>query len=409
MIEIKPFRAYRPEEDYVSRVAALPYDVVDNEETKRLIRNNPYSFLNVDKPEAYAQKMPQKTCYEIAGQYLQYLMKKGILIQEDTPCLYIYGLESVYTNQYGIVGCLSCQDYEDGKIKKHENTREDKEAERILHVASCKAHTGPIFLACKEEDVLKQLIEEQMKQQQPLYEFSQDGIRQIVYRISGKQEIHKIAECFKELDALYVADGHHRLKAAVTYAKQQKEAGTSDEDTAEYNHFLGVVFPKSYLRIMDYNRVIKDESGLSQSELMNALAQDFEVTPIEGESYKPYKQHVIGMSYKKQWYQLALKENRIKELDVVARLDTSILQSFILEPIFKIKDPRTDKRIDFVSGIKGIEGLNEQMEQGMDIAFTLYPVDVDELIAVADAQELMPPKSTWFEPKLRSGLFIHVF
>ena len=409
MIDIKPFRAYRPEENYVSQVAALPYDVVSNEEAKMLIRDNPYSFLNVDKPEAYAQKMPQKTCYEIAGQYLRYLIKKGILIQEDTPCLYIYGLESMYTNQYGLVGCLSCSDYENGKIKKHEHTRADKEAERILHVASCKAHTGPIFLACKEEIVLKALIEKHMKQKQPLYEFTQEGVKQIVYRISQKEEIDKITECFKGLEGLYVADGHHRLEAAAAYARQQEETNKEDEGIAEHDRFLGVVFPKSYLRIMDYNRVIKDESGLSQSELMNVLRQNFGVTPVDGEGYKACKQHVIGMRYKKQWYQLTLKENSIQGWDVVSRLDTSILQTFILEPIFKIKEPRIDKRIDFVSGINGIEGLNERTQGDMDIAFALYPAGVDELIAVADAGKLMSPKSTWFEPKLRSGLFIHVF
>lgn len=408
-MNIKPFRAYRPEEEYVSQVAALPYDVVSDEEAKMLIRDNPYSFLNIDKPEAYAKKLPQDTCYNVAGQYLQYLIKKGILIQEDTPCLYIYGLESTYTNQYGIVGCLSCKDYETGKVKKHENTRADKEKERILHVASCKAHTGPIFLACKEEEELKLLIEEKIKDNLPLYTFMQDGVRQVVYRISEQKEIEQIIDCFKGIEALYVADGHHRLAAATAYARQQRGQHIEDEDQAEYNAFLGVVFPKSYLRIMDYNRVIKDESGLDEAELMNRLMQNFEVVPVEGELYKPYKKHVIGLRYKEKWYELALKEEKRHEFDVVSSLDTAILQSLILEPIFKIKDPRTDKRIDFIGGVRGIETLNERTKRDMDIAFSLYPTTMDELIAVADANRLMPPKSTWFEPKLRSGLFIHAF
>lgn len=406
VIQIKPFKAYRPQELYVSQVAALPYDVVSDEEAERLIKNNPYSFLNVDKPEAYAKKLPQQTWYSIAGQYLQYLIKKGILIQEDTPCLYIYGLESLYTNQYGIVGCLNCKDYETGQIKKHEKTRVDKEKERLLHVASCKAHTGPIFLACKEEEDLKELIEEKIKDSLPLYTFVQDDVRQVVYRISNGEEIEQIIQCFKGIESLYVADGHHRLAAATAYARQQEEEGKSQ---AEYNDFLGVVFPKSYLRIMDYNRVIKDESGLKEEVLMAAIGQCFKIAPTENEFYKPYKKHVMGMRYKGTWYELTLKEEVLSKLDVVSSLDTAILQDFILEPIFGIKDPRTDKRIDFIGGIKGIETLNECTNQDMDIAFSLYPTTMDELIAVADAGRLMPPKSTWFEPKLRSGLFIHAF
>lgn len=412
MIDIKPFKAYRPDREYVEQVVALPYDVVNEKEARAIGENNPYSFLYVDKPEVFC-KEKEENIYEVAGQFLEELISKGILIQEDTPCFYIYGLESEYGGQYGIVGCLSCKDYENGKIKKHENTREDKERDRVLHIAGCSAHTGPIFLACKEENQLESFISTYRREYEPLFDFIHEGVRQVVYRIDTQHALGQVTACFNQMEALYVADGHHRLAAATAYARMRRQNARDESsvscETEEYENFLGVVFPKSQLTIMDYNRVLQDESGLNKEKMIKEIEKNFEIKSMGTTAYRPTCIHKMGMCCKGNWYALCLKAYPGDASNPVATLDTTFLQNLILEPIFHIEDPRTDKRIDFVGGIKGIEELSRRTKQDMDIAFSLYPPTMDELIAVADAGMLMPPKSTWFEPKLRSGLFIHVF
>lgn len=414
MITIKPFRAYRPAHTYVQEVADLPYDVVTDEEVRQILKVRPYSFLGIDKPEAWCEKKDEASIAYAAKYLMSEWITKGILLQEDRESLYVYGLESRWGKQYGLVGCFSCIEYEKGFIKKHEKTRADKEADRVRHVAACKAHTGPIFLTCKEEQGLQDWITQYIQEEQPLYDFKDNlGVRQVIYRICEKEDIKKVIGLFEGLNALYVADGHHRLQAASIYAKQHREGNKSEiqaKDLQEdYEYFLGVVFPKSDLTILDYNRVVKDESGLSEETLMEILKSYFEVSPIEGNVFKPEQRHTFGMRYKKTWYALKVKEGMINEANVVERLDTFILQKKVLEPIFKIQDPRIDKRIDFVGGSKGVEALNDLTNTKWDIAFSLFPTSIEELIAVADAGELMPPKSTWFEPKLRSGLLIHKF
>lgn len=417
MITIKPFRAWRPDEKLVSEVADLPYDVVTNEEVKERLKKHPYSFLKVDKPEAWCEERNKEDIADAADCALQELMDKHILIQEECESLYIYGLESQWGKQYGIVGCFSCQEYVEGKIKKHEKTRADKEADRIRHVASCMAHTGPIFLTCKEEEALQGWIKAYCKTHQVLYKFEDEyGIRQVAYNISDKKDIEVLKGLFANLEALYVADGHHRLQAASTYAisrrKEEEQSGRNgNQAQEEYAYFLGVVFPKSELSILDYNRILKDESGLNKEELIKRLEVNFKITKIDEAYFKPETPHVFGMGYKKCWYALSIRDEVLAHYkkDVVGALDTSLLQKLVLEPIFHIQDPRIDKRIAFVGGIKGLDVLNTLTEEEWDIAFTLYPTSIEELLAVADANELMPPKSTWFEPKLRSGLFIHCF
>lgn len=414
MISIKPFRAYRPVDTYVQEVADLPYDVVTDEEVRQILKVRPHSFLGVDKPEAWCEKSDETSVAHAAQMALNELIDKKILLEDDKESLYIYGLESRWGKQYGLVGCFSCLEYEQDLIKKHEKTRADKEADRVRHVAACRAHTGPIFLTCKEDKALQNWIIQYIKDKEPLYDFADEtGLRQVIYKICYREAIEEVIELFAGLNALYVADGHHRLQAASTYAKQRRE-GDKDEICGEdlqeeYEYFLGVVFPKSELTILDYNRVLKDESGLSEEGLMEALRQRFEVSQLEDSLFRPEERHTFGMRYKKKWYALKVKEGAIDEENVVERLDTFILQKKVLEPIFKIQDPRTDRRIDFVGGIKGIEALNDLTNTKWDIAFSLYPTSIEELIAVADEGELMPPKSTWFEPKLRSGLFIHKF
>lgn len=414
MISIKPFRAYRPVDTYVQEVADLPYDVVTDEEVRQILKVRPHSFLGVDKPEAWCEKSDETSVAHGAQMALNELIDKKILLEDDKESLYIYGLESKWGKQYGLVGCFSCVEYEQDLIKKHEKTRADKEADRVRHVAACGAHTGPIFLTCKEDKGLQDWITQYIKEETSLYDFKDEtGLRQVIYRISDKEAMREVIGLFAGLNALYVADGHHRLQAASTYAKQCREANKDEicggDLKEEYEYFLGVVFPKSELTILDYNRVLKDESGLSEEALMEALNQSFEVSLVGEGLFKPEVRHTFGMRYKKKWYTLKAKEELIDEENVVEKLDTFILQKKVLEPIFKIQDPRTDKRIDFVGGIKGITALNDLTDEKWDIAFSLYPTSIEELIDVADKGELMPPKSTWFEPKLRSGLFIHKF
>ncbi|PHV70651.1 chromosome partitioning protein ParA [Sporanaerobium hydrogeniformans] len=403
MITLKAFKGFRPKEDLAHRVAALPYDVMNTVEAKKMVEGNPYSFLHVDKPEMHVPTPQEDELYAFAGSKLDQMIKENVFIQDEAS-LYLYVLTNAYTTQYGIVGCVSAQEYEQGLIKKHENTRTDKEEDRIKHVTYCKAHTGPIFLAYKGLEMLTAWVINYADEHMPLYDFtSEDNVRHVVYRLEAKDQEYVIAS-FKEADALYIADGHHRAAAAVAVAKKNRDAGTATEAN---QHFLATIFPKDQLHIMDYNRVLKDESGLTKEALFEHLATYFEIEAVLEETYKPEKRHTFGMRYAKTWYKLTLKSEWEREEDPVAALDVSVLQRYILEPIFKIMNPKEDKRIDFVGGIRGLKELNRRTEEDMDVAFSLYPTSMDELIRVADQGALMPPKSTWFEPKLRSGLFVH--
>lgn len=402
MISITPFRAIRPTSDFAHQVAALPYDVVTDEEAKIILKANPYSFLAVDKAEVTLEWWEKDKVYEKAAKTLQQMIDEGIFQQDDEVCFYLYGLETQAQKQYGIVGCFACEDYWKERIKKHENTREDKEVDRIKHVAACKAHTGPIFLAYKQNESIHQCIEKIKKEDIPIYDFIDCyGVRQLVYKIQDHVAIKRIIEGFQRMDALYIADGHHRAAAACAYAKEQ------NEKVAACNVFLGVAFAQDELKIMDYNRIVTCEEEVTEAILFEKLKSVFSVERVEEEIFKPMHRHEIGMRYHKVWYRLQLKQESVDEADPVASLDVAILQDKVLEPIFAIKEPRTDKRLQFIGGIHGIEALNEGSQQTNEIAFSLYPTSLEELFKVADAGKLMPPKSTWFEPKLRSGLLIH--
>ncbi|WP_069997715.1 DUF1015 domain-containing protein [Cellulosilyticum sp. I15G10I2] len=404
MATIRAFKAYRPSEQLVTKVAALPYDVMSTEEAKHMVNDNPYSFLHVDKPEMHIQNPVGDELYAFAGNTLNRMIEEEIFIQDESS-IYIYGLTNAYTTQYGIVCCVSAKEYDQGIIKKHENTRTDKELDRIKHVTYCNAHTGPIFLAYKDLDQVTAWMMSYVAVNQPVYQFtSEDGVKHQVFKVSDEDVIANITATFEETDALYIADGHHRAAAAAAVARNQVNTRSPQEE-AEY--FLATIFPKDHLYIMDYNRVLKDESGLDESMLFDALRKVFEVEYVESEVYTPIERHTFGMRYHNKWYKLMLKPQYVEECDPVACLDVSILQKHVLDPLFKITDPKNDKRIDFVGGIRGIEELNKRTNEDMDVAFSMYPTSMDELINVADAGELMPPKSTWFEPKLRSGIFIH--
>ena len=404
MVTIRAFKAFRPKENLIEKVAALPYDVMSTEEAKLMVKDNAYSFLHIDKPEMHVSAPRGDELYTFAGSTLSHMIDEGIFVQDEAS-LYIYGLTNSYTTQYGIVCCVSAIEYDQGIIKKHENTRTDKEMDRIKHVTYCNAHTGPIFLAYKDLDEVTNWMMYYVASNQPIYDFtSEDGVKHQVFKISDPEVLLKVTSAFEKTEALYIADGHHRAAAAAAVARMHREKGSENE---EAGYFLATVFPKDQLYIMDYNRVLKDESGLSETELFNKLQEIFIIESVNSSVYKPDSRHTFGMRYNKKWYKLTVKEAYTNENDPVASLDVSILQQYVLHPIFKIVDPKNDKRIDFVGGIRGIEELNKRTEEEMDIAFSLYPTSMDELIRVADAGELMPPKSTWFEPKLRSGIFIH--
>jgi len=404
MVTIRAFKAYRPDEKLVAKVAALPYDVMSTKEAKEIVKDNPYSFLHIDKPEMHIPNPTGDELYAFAGDTLSRMIEEGVFIQ-DTAALYIYGLTNAYTTQYGIVCCVSANEYDKGIIKKHENTRTDKEQDRIKHVTYCGAHTGPIFLAYKGlEDVTRWMMEYVMVNK-PIYDFTlEDGVKHQVFKIDDLSITTNIINAFKQADALYIADGHHRAAAAAAVAHMHKDNESTREEAA---YFLATVFPKEQLSIMDYNRVLKDESGLDEKSLFEKLNKIFDIEAVKDLIYKPNKRHTFGMRYNKNWYKLTLKEIYLREEDPVECLDVSALQNYVLAPLFKITDPKNDKRIDFVGGIRGIEELNKRTDEDMDIAFSMYPTSMDELIGVADANRLMPPKSTWFEPKLRSGIFIH--
>jgi uncharacterized protein (DUF1015 family) len=411
MAVVRPFRAVRPVENLADKVAALPYDVMNSDEAREMVQGNPYSFLHVDKAEIDLDRnidLYDKKVYEKARENLEKMISEGILIKDSKDNLYIYRQIMNGRAQTGIVGCTSIDDYMNDVIKKHEHTRADKEQDRINHVDYCNANTGPIFLTYRNRKEISEIVAK-WTEKKPVYDFeSEDGISHIVWSIDDKDTISKIGSLFSEVEYLYIADGHHRAASAVKVGKMRREANPSYNGDEEFNFFLSVIFPDNDLYIMDYNRVVKDLNGLSTDEYMLKVSEKFDVSTYEGEGqYKPSSKHTYGMYVEGKWYRLAAKEGTYNPNDPVDRLDVSILQNNLLNPILGIEDPRTDKRIDFVGGIRGLKELERRVEGGMKVAFSMFATTIDDLMAIADVGKVMPPKSTWFEPKLRSGLFIH--
>lgn len=408
MVEIRPFYCVRPTKERAKEVAALPYDVYNKEEARKAVKNHPYSFLNIDRPETQFEEsvdMYSKQVYEKAGAMLQQWIMDGIFMKEEKKCYYLYELTMAGRTQTGIVACASVEDYENNVIKKHENTRFEKERDRISHVDACNAQTGPIFLACKEDSVLEQKMV-QWKEQEPIYDFvAEDQVRHRVFLIEKEEEIQFLTEHFKEIPALYIADGHHRAASAVKVSQKRREENGGKKDE-EYSYFLSVIFPANQLKILDYNRVVSDLNGNTELEFLEKVQQEFAIQPVK-EAFRPEKKGQFGMYLKGQWYQLTVKDS-MSSNDVVEKLDVSLLQDRLLNPILGIDDPKTDERIKFVGGIRGLKELERLVEEGDAVAFSMHPTSMEELFQVADAGRLMPPKSTWFEPKLRSGLFIHL-
>lgn len=409
MADIRAFAAYRPNEEVASRVAALPYDVYNREEARVEVQREPMSFLAIDRPETQFPEdydMYSEEVYQKAHDMLWEKIENGTFVHENKPCYYLYEQTMNGRVQTGIVACSSVADYENNIIKKHENTLAKKEADRIHHVDSCDAQTGPIFLCYRENAAIREVMERVRNNDKPVYDFvTTQDVKSRVFVISNDNDIKIIADAFAGMDSIYIADGHHRCASAVKVAQKRRAADPDANGNKEYDFFLSVLFADKELMIMDYNRVIKDLNGLSEDEFKDKIAEKYDITE-EKEAVKPSKKGEAGMYLGKKWYRLNAHKDIMSD-DAVDGLDVSILQNNVLTPVLDISDPKNDPRIDFVGGIRGLGELEKRCEKDCVLAFSMYPTDIHELFAVADAGRLMPPKSTWFEPKLLSGLFIH--
>ena len=407
MSTIVPFQALRPVPDVASQVASRPYDVLDSREAREEAADNPYSFLHITKSEIDLPlniDVHSQEVYDKAKENLQSFIEKGILVEEDKPCYYIYRLIMNERHQTGLVAGSSVDDYENGIIKKHELTRPEKENDRINHMKTTRAQTGNVFLAYRSVASIDALIEEWKRQHSPLYDFTAaDGISHTIWRVDDDKTIAIISHLFAtEVPATYIADGHHRAASA---AKVRHALGASVSTAAGY--FLTTLFPSSQLHILDYNRLVHDLNGHSVEALLNGLQKDFFVGKVD-KAFSPGALHEFGMYIGGGWYKLVAKEGSYST-DPIGILDVTILQKNVLDKLLAIKDPRTDKRIEFVGGIRGLAELEKRVDSGeMKAAFSLYPVSIQQLFDIADSGQVMPPKSTWFEPKLRDGLLTHL-
>jgi uncharacterized protein (DUF1015 family) len=409
MATIRPFEAYRPQKGLEDKIAALPYDVYNREEACEAVKGNPLSFLNIDRAETQFDETVDTyddKVYQKAHDLLWGMIDKGDFVKEDKPVYYIYELTMDGRVQTGIVALASVDDYLNQVIKKHENTRADKELDRIRHVETCNAQTGPIFLAYRANEVINNVIVK-TKRKSALYDFiSDDGITHRVWIIDSDADIEEIQNAFDGISQIYIADGHHRCASAVKVGLKKREENPDYTGEEEFNYFLSVLFADEELMIMDYNRVVKDLNGLSTGQFVLEVEKIYNVISVTGECKKPEHKGQVAMHIDTVWYLLEVKDE-YKSDNPVDGLDVAILQNNILAPILGIEDPKTDKRIEFVGGIRGIGELEKRVKTDCKVAFAMYPTSIHELFAVADANLLMPPKSTWFEPKLRSGLFIH--
>ena len=407
MADIRPFLCIHPAREYAPRVAALPYDVFSREEARAAAAKDPLSFLNIDRPETQfppEQDMYAEEVYEKAASMLREQIRDGVFVKDESPYYYLYELTMNGRAQTGIVACAAVDDYLCGVIRRHENTREEKEQDRIRHVDTCSAQTGPIFLAYRDDPAID-AVTSVVKAGEAWADFeSGDGIRHRVWRIDDPQETEAIREAFAKMDSLYIADGHHRAASAVKTALARRERLGIGHTGAERDYFLSVLFPDTDLMIMAYNRHVRDLNGMDPETFLAKVRERMTAEPSEV-PVEPSARGTFGMYLDHQWYTLTFPEER-RSADPVDSLDVSVLQDQVLGPILGIDDPRTDSRIAFIGGIRGLSELSERADAG-GVSFSLYPTSIGELFSVADAGRLMPPKSTWFEPKLRSGLFIH--
>lgn len=409
MVKVKPFAALRPPRKYAAEVASRPYDVLSSEEA--LQEAGEKSLLHIIKPEIDFEPIAAESeprVYAKAVENLGLWQQRGWLVQDAQENYYVYAQTMNGRTQYGLVLCANVDDYLSGAIKKHELTRKDKEDDRMRHFRDQNANVEPVFLAFRDDELIGRIIADTAKGE-PEYDFvAEDGIGHRFWVISDRAVINAISAEFEKIDAMYIADGHHRTAASVRIGVEKRENNPDHRGDEEYNYFMAVAFPKSELRIMDYNRVVKDLGGLTPAELLTALEKDFTVEKKGAQIYTPCRLHNFSMYLGGEWYSLTAREGTYNDSDPIGVLDVTVLSDLVLDKILGIKDLRTDKRIDFVGGIRGLGELSRRVDSGeMAVAFALYPVSMDQLINIADTGNIMPPKTTWFEPKLRSGLTIH--
>lgn len=412
MATVRPFRGLRPESELAAKIASLPYDVMDTEEARGKIAADPFSFLTVTKSEATLPEGVDAYSDEVyakARENLVNYVASGKMKQDKAPCFYIYRQRMNQHIQIGLVATASVEEYRNGIIRRHELTRTEKEQDRVRHITVTKAQTGPVFLTYRQRPEISSCILKLMAEREPVINFiAEDGVRNTLYVVDDPVQIQEIIRLFKAVPAFYIADGHHRCAGAMRVADQmEKEAGVKDTE-AEYEYFQAVIFPDNMMEILDYNRVVADLAGLSQASFLQAIEEKFLVKSVQ-KAYRPEARHTFGMYLGGLWYELKAKEGTYDAQDAIASLDVSVLQNNLLAPVLKIGDPRTDKRIGFVGGIRGLEELERKVDSGtFAVAFSMYPTLIQEVMTVADAGKIMPPKSTWFEPKLRDGMVVHL-
>ncbi len=412
MAIIRPFRAVRPDKQLVEQIAALPYDVMDTAEARDMVSQNPHSFLRIDRAEINFDSDidPHDTkVYAKARDILDKMINNEYYLQDDSSYLYIYQQIMDGRKQTGLVCCTSIDDYLHNVIKKHENTRPAKEQDRIDHITVTNAHTGPIFQTYRSQPEIEDTLTQWIHTHAPIYHFaSDDGVIHNCWIIDNLAVLDKLVDLFATVPYLYIADGHHRSAAALKVGLNRRKENPNYHGSEEFNHFLSVLFPCDQLQIMSYNRVVQDLAGLTKDAFLTRVSKLFTVKTATESPYQPQEKGTFGMYLENQWYELTPKPGILNEEDPVQRLDVAILQDNLLGPVLNIKDPRTDQRIAFVGGIRGLNELERRVHQGMAVAFSLYPTSIDEVMDVADENQVMPPKSTWFEPKLRSGIYLHL-
>lgn len=410
MAIIKPFKAVRPANEYVKMVAELPYDVMNREEAKKIAKGNKYSYLHIDRAEIdLDDKINEhdEQVYVKAKENLDKFKKENIFVKDKEDAIYIYREIVNDRAQIGIVACVAVDDNLNGVVKKHEYTKPDKELDRTNHIKYCNANTGTVLLTYKENEEIDKIMDYYVYFMNPIYDFkTDDGVTHTVWKVEKERDINNLINEFKKVGNLYIADGHHRCAAAENIALEERRKNPNYTGEEEFNYYIAMISPDTNLKVMDYNRVVKDLNNLTEEEFLNKIKEKFILREVK-ENYKPDKKGHMGMFLNDKWYEIEFGKEYLDKKDVVETLDISILQQYILDEILGIKNPRTDKRIDFIGGIRGAKEIERRVKEDMKVGFLMYPTHIDELISVADADEIMPAKSTWFEPKVRCGLFLH--
>ena len=410
MANIKPFRAVRPANEYVKMVAELPYDVMNRDEAKQIAKDNKYSYLHIDRAEIDLDDNIDEHDEEVylkAKENLDKFIKNNILVRDDKDAIYIYREIVNDRAQTGIVACVAVDDNINGVVKKHEYTKPDKELDRTNHIKYCNANTGTVLLTYKNQEEIQKIIDYYVYFMTPIYDFkTEDGVIHTIWKVEKERDVVDLINEFAKVENLYIADGHHRCAAAENIALEERRKNPNYTGEEEFNYYTAMIAPDTDLKVMDYNRVVKDLNGFTENEFLDKVKEKFIVQEVD-KNYKPAGKGRVGMYLNNKWYEIEFGKEYLEGEDVVETLDISILQNHILDKILGIKNPRTDKRIDFIGGIRGPKEIERRVEADMKVGFLMYPTHIDELISVADANKIMPAKSTWFEPKVRCGLFLH--